>query len=198
MRIFDSAGGVRSIGLRMRSWWLGLTFLMVAFFSTHVGAQTYVEMHYTAVGSKTDTAVGMLKTSPNMISAVVGFNFFAALAVEGEVGRGVDAADITLNGVTQRNPVSAKIDQYYGIYLKPRFTLTDRFELFARIGYTDVKSTASVLTFSRSSNSSDWGYGLGADYSMARNYYLTAAYMSLYKKNNISADSFSLGLGYRF
>ncbi len=161
-------------------------------------AQLYGEIHYLSATTKTSASVGTIKTEPQIIGAYIGYGLHENIAVEGLVGTGLGGADVKVNGASQSNPVTAKNDYLYGAYLKPRAKVNDDVELFRRVGYVKGKTTSSVLSLSAAETTSDWAYGVGANYYLTKQTYVTASWMSLYRKDSTKTDGWTIGLGLKF
>jgi outer membrane autotransporter protein len=157
-------------------------------------AQVYVEGAYAPLTFK-DSDFG-LKAKPAALSGVVGYNLHPNLDVEGFLGLGVKKSEFTLNGAA--TGVKADISSSIGAFLKPKTMLTDEIEVFARVGYAHSKLKLTGAGMSDSGSEGSFAYGLGGNYYMNKQTYLTASYMSLFNKDNVKATGFNFGVGYKF
>jgi opacity protein-like surface antigen len=171
---------------------------IMAMTSAQVLAQVYGEVGYQATTIKTTVAGNNVKSSPGAVVGYLGYDLNDNLALEGSLTLGVGSADTTVNGASQSNPVSTKIDHGYGVYLKPKVRINESVEVFGRLGYTQGKSTSSTATVSSSETKSDWAYGLGMSYALSTKTYLTATWMRLYDKDSTKSNGLTVGVGYRF
>ena len=167
--------------------------------SAQVLAQVYGEIGYvSSTYSKTTSTGNTLKSEPAGVVGYIGYDLHENLSVEGSLMVGTGSSDVTLNGATQRTPVSMKFDRVAGIYLKPKMKLMESVEVFGRLGYTEIKGTSSTATSSSTDTLSDWSYGVGANYALNSKTYLTASWMRVYGKDSTKGNGLTVGLGYRF
>lgn len=170
----------------------------IAMTSAQVLAQVYGEVSYQATTIKSTINGNSVQSKPGAVVGYIGYDLHDNLAIEGSLSLGVGSADTTVNGASQSNPVSTKIDHGYGVYLKPKVRVDESVEVFGRLGYTQGKSTSSTATVSSSETKSDWAYGLGVNYALSTKTYLTATWMRLYDKDNTKSTGMTVGVGYRF
>lgn len=165
-----------------------LAALAAAFVAIGAQAQVYVEGSYIPTKITVDDVDGAFK--PHLFAGTVGYGVHPHLAIEGMLGLGTKKS--TNDGVEM------KYKSIYGVFLKPRYQLSDAVEVFARLGYakTKLQATDSVGTGSDSSSSVAWG--LGANYAIDKDLYLTGGYNQLYKKDGFKNTGFNIGLGYKF
>jgi hypothetical protein len=87
----------------------------------------------------------------------------------------------------------------YGLYLKPKFEVAKGTEVFARVGYSSVKYTASAGNTSVTGDTmSSFSYGAGMQTEINKDWYAQADYMVLSKKDGTTAKGFGVSAGYRF
>jgi opacity protein-like surface antigen len=157
-------------------------------------AQVYVEGAYAPLTFK-DSDSG-LKAKPAALVGIVGYNLHPNLDVEGFLGLGVKKSELKENGVATGD--NADMTSSIGGFLKPKTMLTDEIEVFARLGYAQSKLKSTGIGESESSREGSFAYGLGGNYYMNKQTYLTASYMSLYNKDNVKVAGFNFGVGYKF
>ena len=143
-------------------------------------AQVYVEGAYAPL--KIDD--GSASDKPAALMGVVGYEINPNVAIEGLLGLGVKKGS---GGTNLSNSV--------GVFVKPKMMLNNEVEVFGRLGFARTK-----LKFSEDSSGSDssFAYGLGGNYYLNKQTYLTASYMSLYSKDGFKINGFNLGAGYKF
>ena len=166
--------------------------------SVQVLAQVYGEIGYQAITIKSTVNGNDVQSKPDAVVGYIGYDLHDNLAIEGSLSLGVGSADTTVNGASQRNPVSTKINHGYGIFLKPKVRVNESVELFGRLGYAQGKSTSSTATASSSETKSDWAYGLGVSYALRTKTYLSATWMRLYDKDSTKSNGLTVGVGYKF
>jgi opacity protein-like surface antigen len=160
-------------------------------------AQIYLEASLAAL-SATESVQGIqYEAKPWTFSGFVGYQINPYLAVEGYLGLGAGHAITTENGINYGEKF--KVDSSYGIFVKPRFAISNDMELFARLGYLQNKfSDSNIDRVSFKEAQSSVAIGVGANYYLDNRTYLTGSYMSYYKKDGLSVNGFSVGVGYKF
>ena len=128
------------------------------------------------------------------LGVAIGYEAHPNLAVEAMVAIGVQDDSVTVEGIK----VDGELDYSAGLFLKPKFRITDGFEVFARLGWAQSEVTARGPGVSISDDGNDFAYGLGAQFSFNKNVYVTGSYMNMYDKNDVKVDGWSIGLGYKF
>lgn len=166
--------------------------------SAQVLAQVYGEIGYQATTIKSTVNGNDVQSKPDAVIGYIGYDLHDNLAIEGSLSLGLGGPDTTVNGTSQSNPVSTKINHGYGIYVKPKVRVNESVEVFGRLGYAQGKSTSSTSTVSSSETKSDWSYGLGVSYALSTKTYLTATWMRLYDKDSTKSNGLTVGLGYKF
>jgi opacity protein-like surface antigen len=188
---------MQSILNSKKSFFLSLIFLSF-FINLPAQAQSYIEVDYSKVSiASTASSSGELKTTPSLISLIVGQEMNANLDIEGLLATGIQKSDTTLNGATQTTPVNTSINNYYGVFAKPKMKLNDSVELFSRVGYVYGKTSGSTSTNSISTSSGNWAYALGLNYSMSPSTFLSGSYQQSAEKNNVKSNTLSIGVGFR-
>jgi opacity protein-like surface antigen len=143
-------------------------------------AQVYVEGAYAPL----KISDGSDSIKPAALTGVVGYAINPNVAVEGLLGLGV-----------KKGSDETKLSNTVGIFVKPKMMLNNEVEVFGRLGFARTK-----LKYSDDSSESDssFAYGLGGNYYLNKQTYLTASYMSLYSKDGSKVNGFNLGAGYKF
>jgi outer membrane autotransporter protein len=172
-------------------------FLMAtAAFMAGAQAQVYGELGYTSVKFKSTEDGDTYKSSPNAIRGIVGYDAYPNLAIEGMLAFGMGSANVS--GPDVPNGMKLKVDNAYGLFLKPKTKLNDKLEVFGRLGYTKAKYKISYL--GRSTNESDdsLSYGAGLNYAIASNISLNLDYVQYVKDDVSKSKGITFGIGYKF
>jgi len=82
-----------------------------------------------------------------------------------------------------------------GVFLKPKYSVIQGTEVFARIGVVRADITASMLG---SSQGSDIAYGLGIQTEFTTSVYGQIDYMHSYDRDNVAAKGFTVSVGSHF
>lgn len=160
-------------------------------------AQLSAEIGYAATTIKVSEAGNNGKSSPAAIRGLIAYEFHPNLAFEGMLAFGLSEAGYSLNG---RNVpgLNFKIDNIMGLYVKPKMKLSDDFEVFARIGYADLRGKTTAPGYSVSSKDSSASYGVGLSYAIDKTYSVNADYMTYVNKNDTKVNGWTLGVGFKF
>ncbi len=169
----------------------------VAIACTGAQAQFSAEVGYAPTTITIKDSGDKIKTSPSAVRGLVGYELHPNLALEGMLAFGLSDSDVSLNGRTVPT-VNIKIDSVTGIYLKPKMKLSDAFEVFARLGFADMKIKSSSPGYSESGSESSSSYGAGLRYAITSNYSVSADYMSYINKNGGKANGWTVGVGFKF
>ena len=125
------------------------------------------------------------------ISAVQ-FRFGAALnaettlAAEFRVGMGF--------GRENNAGIRYELDRYFGAYLRGQFPARLPFRPYGLIGVSRVETTQN----GSGDNYNDLSLGLGADYSINQDVFLSIEYLRAADRSEAEVSNFSLGVGARF
>jgi opacity protein-like surface antigen len=131
---------------------------------------------------------------PSAVRALIGTEINPNLAFEGMVGLGV--ADDTIR--IANTPVTAEIDKTWGLYLKPKVSLANNVEVFARLGYARTHVSVSAPGYRAADTGGDLSYGAGASVKLTDSISVNADYMSYYNKDGVKGTGFTVGLGFKF
>jgi opacity protein-like surface antigen len=109
---------------------------------------------------------------------------------------GMGSANVS--GPDVPNGMKLKVDNAYGLFLKPKTKLNDKLEVFGRLGYTKAKYKISYL--GRSTNMSDdsLSYGAGLSYAIASNISLNLDYVQYVKDDVSKSKGITFDIGYKF
>lgn len=152
----------------------------------------YAEVGYTAA---TYTSSGTSKTvNPSAIRLIVGGNINTNLGLEGMAAFGAGSSNVNVSGVD----IAVKIDNMYGLYLKPKYQLNDDVELFGRVGFAHVGASASAMGVSATDSVDGASYGVGGSFKLKDKYSLNVDYMSYGSKDGGNYNGLTVGLGYKY
>lgn len=173
-----------------------LVIATVAISATAAQAQLYGEVGYMALNIKATEDAETLKANPSMLGLTIGYDVHKNVAIEGMVAFSVRKDGVEFNG--EAIPVDVKVNNAYGIFVKPKVMLSENFEVFGRLGYVENKISASGFGETVSETNGDFAYGVGVNYYVNKTMYVTGNYMSVYNKDNTKAGAFTIGLGMKF
>lgn len=152
----------------------------------YYGEIGYTSMNYTEPGYPLSPA--------GVARIIVGAKLMENISLEGMAGFGVSDGSLTISGIN----VTGRVDSTVGIYSKYTLKLSDAFDLYGRIGFANTKLTVSVPGLSLSDSGGDISYGIGASVKITETIKATLDYMSYYRKDGITADGITFGLGFSF
>lgn len=167
-------------------------------FAGAVQAQVYTEVSYSNLTSRGTVSSGNTESNGQSVAGIVGYGLNSNYSVEGLLGTGLGGADVKLNGASQAHPVTSRLDQVVGVYVRGKKDLNEDASVFVRLGWNEWRTTASNNLGSASSTLSDWAYGVGLNYRINQSMYVTGSWMNVYNKDSVKADGWSVGLGYRY
>lgn len=135
-----------------------------------------------------------LDITPIAARVTLGKNINNNLAVEGVYAFTAVKDSVNVQNINVDIGVSG-----YGLYLKPKYEVTPGTEVFARLGYTSSKFTASAGNTSVTSGTiNSVSYGVGAQTEINKDWYAQADYMMFSKKDGATTKGFGVSVGYRF
>ena len=156
---------------------------------------TYIQLGYSSTQYNLDGISGL--SNANSLAITLGKNMSENYALEGIYATGMGDSTSTSLGTT----VNLKLTSSYGLYVKPKMMISDAFELFARVGYFNAKSSITVPSFP-SANTDNTGtspsYGLGASMRLTESIYGSLDWMQWYKKDGADIKGIGLSVGYKF
>lgn len=153
----------------------------------------YTEVGYTSMNY---TEPGYPLSPAGVARIIVGAQMMENLSLEGMAGFGVSDGSLTISGIN----VKGRVDSTVGLYGKYTLKLSDAFDVFGRIGVANSNLTVSVpgTGISLSDSGGDLSYGFGASVKITDTIRATLDYMSYYRKDGITADGVTFGLGFSF
>lgn len=132
------------------------------------------------------------KANPTAVRGIVGVDLHPNFAFEAMLAGG--ASDDNLGDY----PIKAKVKSIYGAFIKPKYALDDKFEVFGRFGYAKSKGEVTVTDGVATTDESDVAWGLGASYKFNKQWYGSMDYMNYMDKDGIKLNGFAINVGYRF
>jgi opacity protein-like surface antigen len=176
------------------------TLSLLALVSTHVNAQTYMEIGHTSADYNNTIIYSgnsyNLTASPTAIRGIFGYELNPNFNLEGMLAQGLSSSNMSVSGIS--TPVELKLDTMYGIYAKPKVQIAPDWEAFARIGYVHIKGTSSYKNTSSSDSGNSFSYGVGMSYAINKQLSVNLDAMSYYDKNSVTATGTTIGIGYKF
>lgn len=122
----------------------------------------------------------------------VQFRFGAALnsaaTLAGEFRAGLGFGRDTSNGVRY------EVDRHFGAYLRGQFPNRMPLRPYGLIGVTRVETTQA----GSGENYNDLSLGLGADYTLNQDIFITLEYLRAIDRSEAEVSNFTLGVGARF
>ena len=151
----------------------------LAFTTAHAGG-LYGEIGYSDLDLKVS---GSRTSSERMVRGTVGYELHPQLSVEAMLGQGTGGG-------------APKVNQMMGVFVKPKILgLGNDFELTGRLGYASTKVTKADGTTDRAGS---FAYGIGASYRVHPNVTLTLDHMRYRKKDGVTVQGLTAGVGISF
>lgn len=170
-----------------------------------IAALAFTAASAQAEGSYLELGYGAMKYSepgisltPTAARVIYGQDMSENLAIEGMAAAGISNGNTTYSGVG----ITLKLDNAYGVYIKPKLKINDSVEVFGRAGYTHISGTATAtgnrgsLTLDMSGG--DTSFGIGAKVAISKNIYAVVDYMSYYSKDKVTVKGYTFGLSMPF
>lgn len=132
--------------------------------------------------------------SPGGLTGRVGYNITPNFAVEGELGLGVVEDSVVELGV----PLDITVDRALGAFAVGKLPVSDTFEVFARIGYGELKIEASTSGVSDSGTTDGVAGGIGAVWMLDKQLGLRGEWTRLEGDDDGDADTYSLSAVFKF
>ena len=172
-----------------------LSVLTIAVSATAAQAQLYGEIGYTPLTVTDTSGANKVEASPSAIGLTLGYDIHPYFSVEAMAAFGAGDDQVDVSGL---GAVNVKVDNSYGVFVKPKYMLNDKFEVFGRLGYLKTEYTASGNALSTTESKSGVAYGVGANYYFNPKTYATVSYMNMYDKDNTKVEGVTFGLGMKF
>lgn len=149
-----------------------------------------------------DIDAGSFDVNPMAIRGILGYDFHPFIGAELMLMGGVtdDDADTTVLGVPTN--VNVKLRYAAGLYVKPKYSFNNQFEVFGRLGWAKskvrVEANALGLSASDTESDDDFSWGLGLNYNVNPNMRVGLDWMRYYDRGNTKIDGWTISVGYRF
>lgn len=183
------------------------------FTETVLGQGLYTELGLTQLKASNPAAFAGASAKPTMLRGIIGKELMPNLSAELMLGLGLGSGSLDYNYVAGGTPttvsVESEVKSMIGLYIVPKFQLSDRAQVYARLGFTNMTTndtpagvmaqlpagTSNNMTNGKN-NSVSWG--LGASYRIGTNVGLSLDYMTYHKKSQVKVDGVNLGMTYKF
>lgn len=154
-------------------------FAAMTFNSAQAGG-LYGEIGYSDLDLK---VAGSRTSSERMVRNVIGYELHPQLAVEGMLGQGTGGG-------------APKVNQMMGVFVRPKILgLGNDFELTGRLGYARTKVTKANGETDRAGS---FAYGIAASYRINQTVTLTLDEMRYRKKDGVTVQGLTAGVGISF
>jgi hypothetical protein len=153
--------------------------------STNKDTDYYGELGYLPLSIN----VGSISLKPKLARFTVGKNVHQNLAVEATYADTVSKADYYGLDISSHG---------YGVALKPKMTIANDTEVFARLGWSHSEIKAAHAGGSATNSGSKTTYGLGIQTAFSKDFYGQLDYMNYYRKDDITAKGWTVSVGMRF
>jgi opacity protein-like surface antigen len=187
--------------MKMKAYCQLLASLVLAATASGVQAQsaasaTYVEAGFDATRISADEfesfpTTGRLTLGHNLhpnLAIESTLIFTASEAVEGKDPKSKNKADEITFGVSGA-----------ALYLKPKMALSKDTEVFARLGYSSVRYSATInKSIVKDDPMGSFSYGVGVQTNITNKLYAQGSFTLLSKTKDTMAESVGVTLGYRF
>ena len=144
------------------------------------------------VNATVDTGAG--KASPTAVRLISGTDFHKYMGLEALFALSTSDGSATINNV----PGRLKINNSWGLYLKPKFDVSPQIEVFGRIGFASTSLGGTGSLASASGTSQSGAYGLGLRFKFNKSLGINLDYMTYLQSGNTDVKGATIGLGYRF
>src|SRR5690606_28558642 len=153
----------------------------------------YGELGYSQIELESDTLPGY-SSDNDAVTAIIGYKFHPNISGEVFLAGGTGTENVNYRGFN----VGSKIKNSYGLFIKPNIMVTDRLELFGRVGYVESELELSGQGLSARDSDGSFAYGAGVNYHFTDRFYGQAAYTSFYDKDDDTARGYTLAVGMKF
>ena len=151
---------------------------LVGFVTSTNAEPLFVQMGYGSMKHNLKAGNIAVNSDVDQVTAAVSYQFHPNFAVEGLLGLGVGNKEFLATGT---NTFSNKINNMFGIYIKPKWSITETLSLNGRLGFSQA---AMEITDRTSANerklayiSSGVSYGVGLSYAMSESFNMNLDYL---------------------
>lgn len=171
--------------------------LMLGTAQAQTRAPLYGELGYSFLEFKGDG----VKTNPQAIRGIVGYEFHPNAAVEGMLMFGTKGDDFNTTEFGVPVNVDLKLRNAIGVFVKPKYNFGN-IEVFGRLGWARVKVKATAcaagVCASDSDSDNDFAWGLGANYQFNPRMYAGLDWMRLNNNDGAKIQGWTVNFGYKF
>jgi opacity protein-like surface antigen len=157
--------------------WIPLVAL-VGFTNTINAEPLFVQMGYGSMKHNLKAGSIAINSDVDQVTAAASYQIHPNIAVEGMIGLGLSNKEALK---TNTNTYSNRVNNMFGIYVKPTWSITDTLSVNARLGYSQA---AMEITDRTSTNerklaytSSGLSYGVGLSYAFKENMHINLDYL---------------------
>ena len=136
---------------------------------------------------------GFPEAEPSALRLKAGYFFTDNVAVEGQLGFGIEDDTIT-SGI----PITLELDNFISVLLRGQIPLANTFNIYGVVGMTRADLTASSGAIAISDADTSVSFGVGADFEVSDDMYLNVDYMSYLDETAYDLTAFSVGLRFNF
>lgn len=152
----------------------------------------YAERGYSSLHS---TSGDGLSYSPSVMRGIMGKKINSNFSVEGFLGFGLASGSTDMTG----GSASLKVDNAYGLYLKPNYQVNADVNVYTRIGFAKFNSTLTATNGLSEVESLDGpSFGAGLSYKLDPRFSLNMDIMSYGNRDGSYVDGLTFGVGYKF
>jgi len=138
------------------------------------------------------------EVNPTALKLTVGHEFTDWVAVEAFAGTGIIDSSTNILGAS----VNTRIDNLYGVYLRPFHRSANGYEVFARLGYAHGRLSVSAAgpggTLAANANDGSFSFGIGGAIPLGENTRLTVDWMRYYQGAGTTINGLGAGLRFHF
>ena len=151
--------------MKLLKWFAFIAFTGIT--TVTLAEPLFVQMGYGSFKHNLKASNIAINSDVEQITAGVAYQINPNIAVEGIVGLGISNKDFLK---TNSNTYSSRINNMFGIYVKPKFDITDTLSLNARLGYSqaamEISDKTSTTERKLAYTSSGLSYGVGLSYAV--------------------------------
>ena len=155
-------------------------------------AKVYGSLGYTSLNFKGGDGVPDFKNGA--LEFALGARHPENVAIELVFGGGVKDDKKTVEG----SRVQFETKHYYGIYLKPYVMMSDRIELYGKLGYIKGKATLRGPGGSVTASDGDFSYGIGAAFHVEKDAAITLDYTRISDDKDGKIDGVGVAIRFNF
>lgn len=160
-------------------------------------AQMYVDAAYVPMEFSIAKSGDKLEATPHVVRLILGRDVSRYLALEGMLAFGVKSDGVVLNGLADPD-TTLKGNNAYGLYLKPKYPVSDNVTVFWRLGYNRIDYSVTNLAGKDSDHHSGFAYGAGVSINVNPRLNVFIDYMSYLDRLQADSRGIGAGLGFRF